>query len=180
MARPDPRAEPESLPPLEPPPAESQTVAKADAVAISSVTASPKPTPTITPDPRVAQIEPLVARNDWKLVAGVLGPIEDAEKLPPNLGLVAAVAHNELAPEGNADARKVANRSMAALLGMAPDSEVVQVVTGRLLRKNPIAFRKRPAPPAKTSMLIVFAVLMLGSAAGWFLASPMFWRLVHR
>ncbi|MDB4997120.1 MAG: hypothetical protein JWM74_4552, partial [Myxococcaceae bacterium] len=126
------------------------------------------------------KIEPLVARNDWKLVADMLGPIEDAAKLPASLGLVAAIAHNELAKEGIPEARVLAIRSMAALVGMPGESELVRVITRRLLRKNPIAFRQRQAPPAKTSFLIIIAVLILGSATGWFLSSPMFWRLIHR
>ncbi len=171
MARPDPRVDPDSLPP---------------APASLPIASVPPPAPlaprasiAVGPDPRIAKIEPLVARNDWKLVADMLGPIEDASKLPPNLGLVSALAHNELAKDGNAEARAIGIRSMAAVLGMQAESEIVRVVTRRLLRKNPIAFRQRAAPPAKTSFFIIVVVLILGSATGWFLSSPMFWRLIH-
>jgi fused signal recognition particle receptor len=174
MARPDPRVDPESLPPAPAPEPEPEPVAP---VAPTAPVASLAP--RAAPDPRVAKIEPLVARNDWKQVVDMLGPIEDAAKLPPNLGLVAAVAHNELAKDGVPEARVIAIRSMAALLGMPAESELVRVITRRLLRKNPVAFRQRQAPPAKTSFLIIVIVLIVGSATGWFLSSPMFLRLIH-
>jgi hypothetical protein len=178
MARFDPRAEPESLPPVKAVPSAAPAPLAVPALAPPAL-AAPEIAPVAAPDPRLAKIEPLVASNDWKLVADVVGPIEDAAKLPANLGLLAAVAHNELATDGNSKARAVAIESMASLLGLPAESELVQVVTRRLLRKNPIGFRQRPAPPARTSFLIIVVVLILGSAAGWFLSSPMFWRIIR-
>lgn len=177
MARPDPRVDPESVPPAPAPPAcePAPEAPPPEPIAAGATRAS-----IAAPDARVAKIEPLVARNDWKLVADMLGPVEDAATLPPNLGIVAAIAHNELAKDGIPEARVLAIRSMAALLGMPAESELVRVITRRLLRKNPIAFRQRQAPPAKTSFLIIVVVLILGSATGWFLSSPVFWRLMRR
>lgn len=190
MPRPDPRAEPESVPPAGedrggPPP---QTVERVAVTTIDAKESASEPAsgvqevsrPVTSDDPRVAEIEPLVERNDWKLVTEKLGPLDDAGKLPPNLGLVAAIAHNELAKDGSAEARALAVRCMASLLGMPVESELARVVARRLLRKNPVSFRQRPAPPARTSAFIVAVVLVIGGALGWFLSSPLFARLTHR
>jgi len=131
-------------------------------------------------DPRVAEIEPLVERNDWKAIADKLGSVEDAGKLPPNLGLIVAIAHNEMAKDGSVEARNVATRSMAALMNLPVENELARVLARRLLRKNPSGFRHRPAPPPKTSFFIVAVVLVLGGALGWFLSTPTFNRLLHQ
>lgn len=188
MPRPDPRAEPESLPPRgavrESPThsIERVVVSKIDAKdsADDAPEAKSEPRPVTSDDPRVAELEPLVERNDWKQVTAMLGALDDAGKLPPNLGLLAAIAHNEMAKDGSADARNVAARCMAALLGIPAENELARVLARRLLRKNPVAFRQRPAPPAKTSAFIVVVVLIVGGALGWFLSSPVFSRLLHR
>lgn len=192
MARPDPRAEPESD-------SDSSTsqrsvervvVSKIDAKVEAKVElpsegkdAAPSPPRTVTvksEDPRVAEIEPLVEQNDWKAIAAKLGSVEDAGKLPPNLGLIVAIAHNEMANDGSVEARNVATRSMAALMNLPVENELARVLARRLLRKNPSGFRHRPAPPPKTSFLIVGVVLVLGGALGWFLSTPMFSRLMHQ
>lgn len=207
MARPDPRVDPTTDPPravasvervavstitatLEapPPPADLEAIlGKNDpeptsapaspavvAPATADIAAAPKPTGI------AAEIEPLVARNDWKAVADALGPLEQAAELPPGLALVAAVAHNEISKESNDAMRELALVSTATLLGMRVDSDVVRVLSRRLLRKNPVGFRQRPAPPARVSLLIVFVVLALGAGVGWFLSSGMSSRLFGR
>lgn len=192
MPRPDPRAEPESLPPVGAARSapdhsvERVVVSKIDAKDSASsegpIAAEPKsePRPITSDDPRVAELEPLVERNDWKLVTSKLGAIDEAGKLPPNLGLVAAIAHNEMAKDGSPEARDLAVRCMAALLNIPAESELARVIARRLLRKNPVSFRQRPAPPAKTSAFIIVVVLVVGGALGWFLSSPVFTRLLHR
>lgn len=188
MPRPDPRAEPESDSETSTPQVsvERVVVSKIDAPKIDTEDEeSPAPSSqrTVTvksEDPRVAEIEPLVERGDWKAVVQKLGAVEDAGKLPPNLGLLAALAHNEIAKDGSVEARNVAVRSMAALLGQPPDSELPRVLARRLLRKAPPpGFRQRPAPPPRTSLVIVAIVLVLAGALGWFLSSPSATRLLH-
>lgn len=188
MPRPDPRAEPESDSETSTPQVsvERVVVSKIEVPKSAEVEDDEGPAPSSqrlvtvkSEDPRVAEIEPLVERNDWKAVVAKLGAVEDAGKLPPNLGLVVAIAHNEMAADGSADARNVAVRSMAALLGLPPESELARVLARRLLRKNPTGFRHRPAPRARTSLFIVAVVLVLGGALGWFLSSPLFSRLLH-
>lgn len=184
MPRPDPRAEPEND-------SESSTPQRSvERVIVSKIDAKKDPdelppssqrSVTVkSEDPRVAEIEPLVERGDWKAVVAKLGAVDDAGKLPPNLGLIAAIAHNELAKDGSAEARNVAVRSMAALLGLPAENELARVLARRFLRKNPTGFRHRPAPPPRTSFVIAAVVIVLGGALGWFLSSPMGTRLLHQ
>lgn len=187
MPRPDPRVEPESESESSTPQVsvERVVVSKIEVPKIDTEDEGPAPSSrrSVTvesEDRRVAEVEPFVERNDWKAVVEKLGALDDAGKLPPNLGLLAAIAHNEMAKDGSVEARNVAVRSMAALLGLPAESELARVLARRILRKNPTGMRHRPAPPAKTSLVIVAVVLVLGGALGWFLSSPMFSRLLHQ
>jgi hypothetical protein len=130
-------------------------------------------------DPRFAELEPLIETNDWKTVAKKLGPIDDAGKLPPNLGLIAAIAHHEATEDGGPDARALAIRCTAGLLGLPADNEIVRILSRRMLRKNVVKLRERPAPPARWSAFIVVIVLALGGGLGWFLSTPYAARLLH-
>ena len=191
MARPDPRVDPSSLPPEKAAAkAQEEHVAVSDITAPTSEVASEAESGVVaiaeraaksvtSADPRVAALEPLVVINDWKAIAEKLGPVEEAGKLPPNLGLLAALAHNEATADGDPAARELSFRCVAALVGMSEDSEIVRVLARRLLRKNPVRFRERKAPPARTSALIVFIVLAVGAGVGWFLSSGTFNRLLH-
>lgn len=132
-----------------------------------------EPPPRITSeDPRILAIEPFLETNDWKGATKELGSLEDAGKLPPNLGLLCAIAHNEATPDGSIEARNLAVRCTAALMGMPAESEIARIVARRLLRKAPVRLAEREAPPAKTSAMIVVVVLALGGALGWFLSTP--------
>lgn len=130
-------------------------------------------------DPRYEPIEKLLDLNDWKKITDELGPMSDVGKLPPNLGLLAALAHNEAKKDGDADAVATAIRCMAGLLGVAEESPIARVLARRMLRKNPVKLSERKAPPAKTSFLIVLATLVVGGGVGW-LASEGSWRAIAR
>ncbi len=180
MARPDPRAEPDSVPP------DQAADSHVERVVVPAITAEPSkdddPSGVVkitSIDPRITAIEPLVERNDWKGVADELGALEDVGKLPPNLGLIAAIAHNELAKDGSTEARTVANRCMAGILGLPIESELVRVLSRRLLRKNAVRLRERPAPPARVSAFIILATIVIGGALGWFFATGTFQRFVN-
>jgi hypothetical protein len=188
MPRPDPRVEPESDSETSTPQVsvERVVVSKIEVPKIDveeEEGAAPSSQRSVTvksEDPRVAEIEPLVERNDWTAVVAKLGSVEDAGKLPPNLGLIVAIAHNELANDGSVEARNTAVRSMAALMNLPAENELARVLARRLLRKNQTGFRHRPAPPPKTSLFIAAIVVALGGALGWFLSSPMGTRLLHQ
>jgi hypothetical protein len=164
----------------------------AEAAAESSVVpigeaAQPKPdeavakaaTKITSQDPRYEPLEKLLDLNDWKKIGAELGSLDDVGKLPPNLGLVAALAHNENAKEGDPAAAAIAIRCMAGLLGVSDDSPIARVLARRMLRKNPVKLRDRRAPPAKTSLLIVLLTLVLGGGVGW-LASIGSWSGIAR
>jgi hypothetical protein len=199
MARSDPRAEPTTNPP-----AKGSADHSVERVVVSKISASedraeskpasePKSEPRIevqeppsvtrmitSEDPRLLEIEPLLETNDWRTAAAKLGPLEDAGKLPPNLGLIAAIAHNESTPEGSPEARALAIRCTAGLLGMPAESELARILARRILRKAaPVRLHERPAPPARQSAIIVASVVALGAALGWFLSTPYGARLLQ-
>lgn len=133
-------------------------------------------------DPRIAELEPLVATANWEAVLSALGSEEEAGKLPPNLGLIYAVAHKEYQIEkedeaGNKDRDKsgyepnaVAIRCMAGIFGVAPESPIALVLGKRLMRSNPVSWQKKKAPPASISVLIVALGLIIGAGIGWLLS----------
>ncbi len=190
MARVDPRAEPVTNPPAKP-----DGIVSVDRVKITIETpdipksakapeiieAPPPPAETkasVAPksaitntDPRYAAIEKLLDANDWKAVGDQLGTLDDVGKLPPNLGLLAAVAHNEATPVGHPESVAIAIRCVAAIFGVPEESPIARVLARRLLRKNPTRLRDRPAPPARISLLIIAVTLLLSAGLGWFLSS---------
>jgi hypothetical protein len=179
MARPDPRVDPTSMPPKE----EHEHLVEQ---VVIQKTMKPKeessdegvaapvtgPQAITVLDPRFSELEPLIRANDWKGVADKLGPLDKAGALPPNLGLVAGIAHNELTKDGSQAARDLVTRCIGGVIGLSEENEIVRVLSRRMLRKNPHRLTERPAPPPRTSILIVVIVLVLGGAIGWFAASP--------
>lgn len=126
-------------------------------------------------DPRLAEIEALVDRSAWKDIADKLDPAAKAGDLPPALALLHALALRETAgDEAGPRATEVAIRSMAALLGVTPESPAALVLAKRLLRKNPASWRTRPAPSARLSVALVVLAIVVGVAAGSFLSLEAF------
>ena len=184
MAKLDPRADPVSEPPMK-----GQDDFSVDRVAVpktepleldSSVVPIETPAKKITSqDPRYEPIEKLLDLNDWKKIGEELGPIDEVGKLPPNLGLVAALARNENAKDGDPEAVAIAIRCMAGLLGVADDSPIARVLARRMLRKNRPTLREVQAPPARTSMIIVLATLVLGGGVGWLMSIGSWRGIAH-
>lgn len=126
-------------------------------------------------DPRLAEIEALVDRSAWKDIADKLDPAAKAGDLPPALALLHALALRETAGDEAAPrATEVAIRSMAALLGVAPESPAALVLAKRVLRKNPASWRTRPAPSTRLSVALVVLAIVVGVAAGSFLSLEAF------
>ncbi len=122
-------------------------------------------------DPRLIDVDPLLATGSWRQILELLGPPEAIERLPPTLGLIYAVALRESVGDASATpANELAIRSMAAIYGIAPGSAAALVLAKRLLRQNPAAWRTKPAPPAKLSALIIVIALALGAGVGWWMS----------
>lgn len=123
-------------------------------------------------DPRLEAIEPAIAKGDWSEIANQLGSDEQAGRLPPNLGLLFALARKE-SEHDEATARKgtayneLAIRCMAGLFGVPEQSPIALVLAKRLLRKNPVSWQKRPAPPAKVSILLIILVVAVCGGLTW-------------
>jgi hypothetical protein len=119
----------------------------------------------------LARIETLLANGDWRRVAELLGK-EDAKHLPPRDALLYALARHEGDALADANAMtRLAIESVASLLDVPATSEIALVVAKRLLRKTPVSWARRPAPPARVSILIILVVLVLSGALGWVLSS---------
>ena len=170
-ARIDPRAEvddePEGVPLRDiPAPADSGVTR------ISAPPASERISVVAGVDPRLAELDPLLSRGSWAEILKVLGPLEQVDKLPPTLALIHAIAQRESAGNASATpANELAMRSMAAIYGIAPTSTTALVLAKRLLRQNQAAWRTKPAPPAKFSVLILVVAVTLGLGVGWWLSA---------
>ncbi len=140
----------------------------APAVPNPPITYSDAPVITVA-DPRLNELEPHVAAANWEAVLAMLGSPEDAKKLPPNLGLVYALAHKELNAETtdeNYEPNLAAIQCMAHLFGVPADSPYALVLGKRIIRSNPVSWQKKKAPPAHISVLIVALGLLFGAGIG--------------
>jgi hypothetical protein len=165
---PSPPVEAEPAPPAEAEPASPPVEAESPPVEAEAPAAAEKA--TAPADPRLAEIDRLLDRTAWGEIAEKLGPQDREAELPPALGLVYALARREAAgDEAAPGATALAIRSMAALLGVPPESAAALVLAKRLLRQNPATWRTRPAPRATVSVAIVVIGVALGIAAGSFL-----------
>lgn len=161
----------------EPPPAPARAEAPAEkkaeppaAPARAEAPAEVSPAKAPEADPRIKEIEPLVNLGDWDGVLRVLGPDSDAAKLPPSLGLLWAIAKKEKETDESPKVQglnELAIRCTAVMLGLDPESTTALLVAKRILRKNPVSWRKAPAPSAGVSALIILIAVVLGSAVGW-------------
>lgn len=165
----------DTIPELRPPaspcvsPEAPEPVASRAAVNVPEAGAANAMPGTSLPDARLAALEPLLAANDWKAVAGVLGATGHGGALPAALELIYAIARKE-SPAVSSDPHEgndAAILAMATLLGSAPDSAAALLLTKRLLRRNPVSLGKRPAPRASVSIAIVLLAVIVGGAVGY-------------
>lgn len=118
-----------------------------------------------------------INRNDWLTVARELGPLNETKTLSPTLGLLAAIAHNEVDKEGQSESVAIAIRCTAKLLAVPEESPIARVVARRLIRKNPTGISERDAPPAKTGATIVLVTAVIGAGIGWLMSGG--WGVVR-
>lgn len=123
-------------------------------------------------DPRVDEVETALRRNDWDGVLRALGPADSAGRLPPNLGLIYAIARKEKETEASkgSEATELAIRCAAGLLGVTVDSPLALVVAKRIVRKNPVSWQKAPASAGLSAVFMIIA-LVLGGGIGWLVAT---------
>ncbi len=115
----------------------------------------------------------LVSMGDWDGILRTLGAGEDPSKLPPNLGLLWAIARREkLNPDDPkvAEVTAMATRCTAAVLGLHETNSIAPMLAKRILRRNPASWTKAPAPSAWVSAFIMIAALVVGSGIGWILS----------
>jgi hypothetical protein len=179
--RKDPRAEPEpeddARPSDIPEPLESRPARPTSSADLSEPPSSTRVRQSIITniDPRLTDLDPLLSTGSWGEIMKLLGPPEAVERLPPTLALIYAVAQRESAGDASATpANVLAIRSVAAIYGIPAGSVTALVLAKRLLRQNPAAWRSKPAPPAKFSVLIIAVALALGAAVGWWMSMGSF------
>ncbi len=128
-------------------------------------------------DPRLEELEPMIGRGDWGAIAAKLGPFDNAGALPPQLGLIYAIAENEvqLIPRGGRaetnNATDLALRCVASMCNVPEQSGFALVIAKRLLRKNPTTLRGQVVVPAarkSPSPVLLIVMLVVGAALGWF------------
>ncbi len=156
-------------------PVDSKRPSPADraAVTLESKRSPPADRTSVTSvDPRLERIEPTIDAGNWQGVRTMLGSIEDAGRLPPTLGLIAAIAHSESAGEdGSPDASELAIRCMASLFAVGNGSPIGRVLAKRMLRKNPRISPQQSAPQTRASVAIVFIVLVAVAVVGSLVAT---------
>lgn len=134
----------------------------------------PSPASTLT----METIENLVSQNQWTKVCELLGAPENQGKLPVGMAFIYAVALNELRVPGSVvdkrapDIEKIMLRCLSVMLGADPSGPLTQIITKRLMRRS---WRSTPAPPTRTSVLLIIAALMLGSFIGFLLGPGHDW-----
>ncbi len=115
----------------------------------------------------------LVSTGDWDGILRTLGAGSDPAKLPPNLGLLWAIARREkMNPDDPnvAAVTAVATRCVAAVLGVHETNSIAPMFAKRILRRNPVSWAKTPAPSPWVSAFIMIAALVVGSGIGWILS----------
>jgi hypothetical protein len=123
-------------------------------------------------DPRLEQIEPIIDEGNWHTVGKQLGSIEETGRLPPTLGLIAAVAHTEIAGEaGCPEASDLAIRCMTGVFGIQSDSAIGRVLAKRLLRRNQRAAPVRASVPAALAFVLFAVFLAVGLVGGYLIGT---------
>jgi hypothetical protein len=123
-------------------------------------------------DPRLEQIEPIIDEGNWHTVGKQLGTLEETGRLPPTLGLIAAVAHTEIAGEaGCPEANDLAIRCMTGVFGIKNDSAIGRVLAKRLLRRNQRAAPVRATVPAAAAFVLFAVFLAVGLIGGYLIGS---------
>lgn len=172
---------PMSLAPSDLTPIETVRPAEAPEPMTREVMPSNLPEPTLSRMPPSAAstiamgtIENLVSQNQWTKICEILGAPENQNKLPVGMAFIYALALNELRVPGSPvdlrapDIEKIMLRCLSVMLGSDPKGPLAQIVAKRLMRRN---WRSTPAPPTRTSVLLILAALVVGSFIG-FLVGP--------
>jgi hypothetical protein len=141
-------------------------------------------------DPRLESVEVALNEGNWPSICEQLGSLDESGRLPPTLGIVAAVAYSEVMAHredmgdtgSQAAASELAMRCVASLFGVTETSPIARVLAKRLLRRIPrttggphaaspsSAAAPAAGPPVAVHFLVGLLFLVAGAIAGWLLA----------
>ena len=123
-------------------------------------------------DPRIPDLEKALASGNWDETLKLLGTPTESGRLPPNLGVLFAIAMKEKERQDMpaSELNDLAFRCTAGLLGVAHDSPIAMLIAKRLLRRNPVALHKRPAPRPTISILIIIVTVLITGSLSWLIS----------
>jgi hypothetical protein len=159
-----------------PPPRRTSTPPSTEVPEALSPELPPPPPPPLPPvEARdLADVELLVSQGQWGKVAERLGPLDRAEAAGPRVTFLYTLASKESLPAGvdwnEGDA--IARRALAGLLGVDETGVLVRILCTRIFRRS---WRSVPAPPTRTSVLLVIAAIMVGAFIGFLLGPGKDW-----
>lgn len=121
------------------------------------------------PDLRLARVETMFTRGQWKQMKEFLASQEKEEELPPILSLFLALAKQETnSPIGEAELppHVQAINAMEGILGVPRGNPLALFLGKRLTRKAlPITQRKTSW---KANLIAIAAALAIGGGGSWF------------
>ncbi len=130
------------------------------------------------PELRLARVETLFAKRQWRAVHQFLTPqdrrqseegggSQPPEELPPSLAVFRALARiegNIPGRDGEPTAVEELIRSMEGLLGVPSGNPLALLLAKRLIRRPPVTKRKTSW---KVSAVSIAVALIVGLSAGW-------------
>lgn len=143
---------------------------------------SPSEQPTDLPPPpalpaeiagsSLTELDQLAAMNRWARMVELLGPPPRAQNLPSAARLLYHFAQREGASPGASqssdgmplvDVDTALQTALAELLGLAPQATLPHLLAKRLARRELV---RMPAPPPRTSFLLVVLAIVAGAFLG--------------
>lgn len=129
--------------------------------------------PPLALDP--ATLDALVVAQQWGRLAELLGAPEHAASLTAGQRFLLALAQKEVESSGGAPAPhadRAAIDALSVFLGMSASATLPGIVARRALRRS---WRAAPAPPARTSILLIVMAIVVGGFIGFMLGPGRDW-----
>lgn len=120
-------------------------------------------------------LDAMVTAQQWSRLSELLGAPERVASLTPGQRFLLAMAQKEVESGGGPAAQhadRAAIDALAVFLGMSASATLPGIVARRALRRN---WRAAPAPPARTSILLIIMAIVVGGFIGFMLGPGRDW-----